>query len=271
MTSIAVIASTYNRPDALSAVLEGYLAQSDRDFELIVADDGSTEETRKVIVSYQKRAPFDISHVWHEDRGFRAAAIRNRALEKTSAAYIIFSDGDCIPRPNFVALHRRLAERGWFLAGSRILLSETFTAGILTERRPIHTFSKGQWLHARLRGDINRLLPLFPLPLLSPLRKLAASRWQGVMTCNLSAWREDLRRINGFDESYSGWGLEDSDLTIRLIRSGIRRKSARFAAPVLHLWHRQNSRTGFEENRQRLKELLCSQRTLAIRGWQLHQ
>jgi heptosyltransferase-3 len=267
MISIAVIITTYNRPDALSAVLEGYLAQSDKDFELIIADDGSTDETRKVIISYQRRAPFNISHIWHEDRGFRAAAIRNRALEKTSADYIIFSDGDCIPLPNFVAMHRHLAEKGWFLAGSRILLSEVFTNRILTERQPVHTFSNGQWLHARWKGDINRLLPLLPLPLFPPLRKLAASRWQGVMTCNLSAWREDLCRINGFDESYLGWGLEDSDLTIRLIRLGIRRKSARFATPVLHLWHRQNPRTSFEENRRRLHDLLRSkQRTYVTRS-----
>lgn len=270
MISVAVIVSTYNRPDVLSAVLDGYLAQSSKDFELIVADDGSTEETREVVVSYQKCAPFKISHVWQENNGFRAAAIRNRALEKTTAAaYIIFSDGDCIPMPDFVGQHRRLAEPGWFLVGSRILLSEAFTNRILTEKAPVHTFSTGQWRDARRKGDINRLLPLLPLPVFSPMRKLAAHRWQGVMTCNLSAWREDLCRINGFDESYSGWGLEDSDLTIRLLHSGTRRKSARFAAPVLHLWHPQNSRIGFEENRQRLQELLRSKRILATRGRQL--
>lgn len=266
MTSIAVILTTYNRPDALSAALEGYLAQSDRDFELIVADDGSTDETRKVVLSYQRRAPFKISHVWHEDRGFRAAAIRNRALEKTAADYIIFSDGDCIPLPEFIRGHRRLAERGWFLVGSRILLNEAFTHHILTERHPAHIFSKGQWLRARWRGDINRLLPLLPLPLFPPLRKLAAHRWQGVMTCNLSAWRQDLCRIKGFDESYCGWGLEDSDLTVRLIRSGIRRKSARFATAVLHLWHRENPRTDLKENRQKLDELLHSEHSCATRS-----
>jgi glycosyltransferase involved in cell wall biosynthesis len=269
MTSVAVIVSTYNRPDALSAVLDGYLAQSNGDFELIVADDGSTDETRDVIASYQKRAPFRISHVWQEDSGFRAAAIRNLALEKTAAAYIIFSDGDCLPLPDFVAQHRRLAEPGWFLAGNRILLGESFTSRILAERIPVRTLPGNQWWRARWKDDINRLLPLLPLPVFNPLRKLAAHRWQGVMTCNLSAWREDLHRINGFDESYSGWGLEDSDLTIRLLHSGTRRKSARFAAPVLHLWHPQNSRMGFEENRQRLQELLCSKRILATRGRQL--
>ncbi len=261
MISVAVILTTYNRPDALSAALEGYLAQGDSNFELIIADDGSTDETREVISSYQRRAPFNISHVWHEDRGFRAAAIRNRALEKTSAEYVIFSDGDCIPFPDFVSGHRCLAEKGWFLVGSRILLSEIFTSRILTKQLAVHAFSKRQWLRTRFQGDINRLLPLFPLPLFPPLRKLAPYRWEGVMTCNLSAWREDLDRINGFDESYQGWGLEDSDLTIRLLNSGVRRKSARFVSPVLHLWHRQNPRTGLEENQRRLRELLLIKNT----------
>lgn len=258
MISVAVILTTYNRPDALSAVLEGYLAQRDKDFELLIADDGSTDETREVVMSYQRRAPFNIVHVWHEDRGFRAAAIRNRALEKTVADYVIFSDGDCIPLPDFVAGHRRLAEKGWFLVGSRILLSEEFTTRILKERLPVHTFSPSQWVKVRLEGRINRILPLLPLPLFSSLRKLAAQKWEGAMTCNLSAWREDLSRINGFDESYEGWGLEDSDLTIRLIRSGLRRKSARFAATVIHLWHPQNPRSSLEENRRRLESVLAN-------------
>lgn len=261
MISIAVILTTYNRPDALSAVLEGYLAQSDKNFELIIADDGSTNDTREVIISYQKRTPFNIVHIWHEDEGFRAAAIRNRALEKTSAEYVIFSDGDCIPLPDFISGHRRLAEKGWFLVGSRILLSEEFTNHVLRNKLPVHNFSKTQWLNARLKGNINRILPLFPLSFISPLRKLAPRKWEGVMTCNLSAWREDICRIGGFDESYQGWGLEDSDLTIRLIRSGVRRKSARFAATVLHLWHPQNSRADLEVNKHRLQELLKAQNT----------
>ena len=86
------------------------------------------------------------------------------------------------------------------------------------------------------------------------------------MTCNLSAWRGDLLQINGFDESYSGWGLEDSDLVIRLLRSGVNHKSARFAAPVLHLWHGNHDRGGLAENRQRLQELLHSERISAEQG-----
>lgn len=268
MMHIAVVLTTYNRPDALSAVLEGYLAQTDKNFEVVVADDGSTIKTKHVVATYQARAGFKVSHVWQKDIGFRAAAIRNRALALTSADYIIFSDGDCIPLPTFVRQHRCLAEPGWFLAGNRILLSETFTHRVLTDNLPIHAWTIAQWVCALMRKDINRLIPLLSIPVTTPMRKLKAHGWNGVMTCNLSAWRDDLMRINGLDEVYSGWGLEDSDLAIRLLRSGVCRKSVRFAAPVLHLWHKENDRTSLTNNRRQLHDLLHSERIFASRGVQ---
>ncbi len=263
---ISVIVTTYNRPDALAVVLEGYLAQTDRKFQLIIADDGSTDETKEVVSAYGSRAAFPVEHVWQEDKGFRAAAIRNRALAATEADYIIFSDGDCIPLPDFVARHRLLAEKGWFVVGNRILLSEVFTNRILSGDISVHTWDVRQWLGARMRGHTNRWLPLLSLSLLSPLRKARPQRWEGAMTCNLSAWREDLLFINGFDETYSGWGLEDSDLVIRLIQSGLGRKSARFAAPVLHLWHKENDRSSLAENRRHLEQRLQSREICANRG-----
>jgi glycosyltransferase involved in cell wall biosynthesis len=262
---IAVIVTTYNRPDALSAVLAGYQAQLDSDFELLVADDGSTTETRRVVESWQSRVPFKVNHIWQEDRGFRAAAIRNRGIAATDAEYIVFTDGDCIPAPNFVARHRDLAERGWFVAGNRILLSEHFTRRVLQGQLPIHAWSGGQWLTAWLRRDINRWLPLVPLGD-APFRKRAPNRWKGIKTCNLAVWREDLLRVNGLDESYSGWGLEDSDLVIRLLHAGVRHKSGRFATPLFHLWHAENDRSGLADNRRRLEAILRSQNTLAVRG-----
>ncbi len=258
----AVVITTYNRPEALAAVLDGYLAQDDTHFELIVADDGSGDETRRLVADYARRAPFRLEHIWQEDRGFRAAAIRNRALLATQAEYIVFSDGDCIPRSSFVSRHQTLAERRYFLAGNRVLLSRGFTQSVLQERTPIHRWSAARWAGARVRGDINRALPLVALPD-APFRRLAPARWEGVKTCNLSAWRDDLVRINGFDETYSGWGLEDSDLVIRLIHAGVRHKSARFATPVFHLWHPENDRSRLPDNQRRLDELLASQRTRA--------
>jgi glycosyltransferase involved in cell wall biosynthesis len=261
----AVIVTTYNRPDALAAVLEGYSAQAHRDFELLIADDGSTDETRNLVETFAAEAPFPMRHVWQEDRGFRAGAARNRALAQTAADYVIFSDGDCVPPPLFVSRHVALAERGYFLAGNRMLLSERFTAEVLRARLPIHEWRTRQWLIAWVKREVNRALPLAHLPD-GPLRKRHAKRWEGVKTCNLSAWRDDLVRVNGFDECYSGWGLEDSDLVIRLVHAGVRHKSARFAAPVFHLWHRENDRTRLDENQRRLNEIIASNRIAAALG-----
>jgi len=266
----AVIVTTYNRADALALVVEGFLAQSTLDFSLLVADDGSTGETRRVVEGYAARAPFALEHVWHEDRGFRAAAIRNRAVAATDADYVVFTDGDCIPSRGFVAAHRRLAERGWFLAGNRMLLARDFTARVLAERLPVHAWTNAQWLAAWLRRDINRLLPLAALGD-GAFRKLRPARWRGVKTCNLSVWREDLERVNGLDESYAGWGLEDSDLVIRLQHAGVKHKSARFAAPLFHLWHAENDRSRLAENEQRLAALQHSTRITAVQGLDLYR
>ncbi len=263
---IAVIATTYNRPDALGAVLEGYLAQDDRNFELYIADDGSTEDTAQIVRAYQARADFVIHHLWQEDKGFRAAAIRNRALARAQADYIVFTDGDCIPMPYFVSRHRKLAESEWFVAGNRVLLSEAFTRSALQNKLPIHLWNLGKWFGAWTRGDINRILPLLSFPDFSALRKFTMNRWRGVKTCNLAAWRKDLLMVNGLDETYSGWGLEDSDLVVRLLHAGIKHKSARFAAPVLHLWHGENDRSRFAENQQQLDKVLRSERTRAVLG-----
>jgi glycosyltransferase involved in cell wall biosynthesis len=261
----AVIVTTYNRPDALAAVLEGYVAQRAAAFELLIADDGSTDETRSIVQDYASHSPFPVRHIWQEDRGFRAGAARNRALAQIAAEYVIFSDGDCVPPPFFVQRHLLLARPGCFLAGNRILLSAHFTREVLARHLPIHRWSAAQWLAAWVRRDVNRALPLVHLPD-GAWRVRDSRHWEGVKTCNFSAWRTDLERANGFDERYSGWGLEDSDLVIRLLHAGIRHKSARFAAPVFHLWHHENDRGALAENQRRLDEVIASDRVTAVMG-----
>lgn len=263
---IALIITTYNRPDALAAVLEGCLVQTDPDFEVIIADDGSTQDTANLIATYKAHATFKILHVHQEDLGFRAAAIRNRALAATTADYIIFIDGDCVPPLDFIANHRKLAEPGWFLSGNRLMLTQAFTEQILHEKLPIHLWLMRDWLQARWHGKIKRLIPLIWLPDLRWLRKQLPRRWLGAKTCNLSAWRKDLLHVNGLDESYTGWGLEDSDMVVRLLKAGIYSKSARFSVPVLHLWHQENDRSHLEENSQRLQEVLQATHIRAVQG-----
>lgn len=261
----AVVVTTYNRPDALSAVLEGFCHQRDQAFELIVADDGSAPETRAVAEAFRRRCAFPVRHVWQEDQGFRAAAVRNRAVASTAADYIIFVDGDCVPSIGFVGAHRRLAEPGCFLGANRVLLSAGLTRDVLARGLPIYRWGWRAWMQAWLKREVNRLLPLMTLPD-GAFRKWHPGRWQGVKTCNFSLWRSDLVRVNGLDEAYQGWGLEDSDLVIRLLNAGVHHKSARFAAPVFHLWHPEQNRAGLPDNQARLEALLQSKASRALMG-----
>jgi len=262
---ISVIVTTYNRPDALRAVLDGLAAQGDRGFEVIIADDGSRDDTRALVETSGFGFPVPLAHVWQEDRGFRAGAARNRAAERAHGDYFVFVDGDCIPRDEFIGRHRELAERSWMVAGNRILLSEDFTAKALAAHLPLHEWSAYEWRQARRRGDINRTLPLAHVPL-GPLRKAAASRWQRVRTCNLGVWADDFRRVRGFDETFEGWGFEDSDLAVRLLNAGVRRKEGAFATGVLHLWHRENDRRNEGRNWELLQQRIRSGETMPVKG-----
>jgi glycosyltransferase involved in cell wall biosynthesis len=262
---ISVIVSTYNREDALDAVLRALSRQTDRDFEIIVADDGSGPATAGVVREWAGKAPVPVRHVWHEDRGFRLADIRNRGILASAGAYIVFIDGDCIARPGFVAAHRRLAEPAWFVTGTRVLLSQELTARILLDGLAPESWTLPRWLVLRARCDINRLTPMLDLPL-DVVRKRTASRWRGARGANMAFWREDLDKVDGFDTSFKGWGREDSDIFIRLIRAGVGRKDGRYATGLLHLWHREADRSALTANDHQLDELLRSERIMARRG-----
>jgi glycosyltransferase involved in cell wall biosynthesis len=262
---ISVIVTTYNREDALDAVLRALVRQTDRHFEVVIADDGSGPATAQTVDEWKKKAPFRLHHVWQEDRGFRAAEMRNKAILASSGPYCIFLDGDCVPRPDFVATHRRLAERGFFVTGNRILMSQSLTAEVLRGRLDPELWSFPAWLRQRLRGGVNRLLPLLSLPLGS-LRKLRSRAWRGARSCNLAIWRSDLERVDGFDAAFSGWGREDSDILVRLLRAGVRRKDGIFATGVLHLWHPEADRSKLPDNERQLDHSLASEEVGAAQG-----
>ena len=262
---ISVIVTTYNREDALEAVLRSLARQTDADFEVIVADDGSGPATAALIERWKAKVGHRVAHVWHEDRGFRAAEIRNRAILASRGAYCIFLDGDCIARPDFIATHRRLAEPGWFVTGNRILLSPELTARVLRDRLTPEAWGLGRWLAERWRGGVNRLSALLRLPL-GPIRRLRCKAWKGARSCNMAMWRADLDRVDGFDADYSGWGKEDSDILVRLLRAGIRRKDGTFATGVIHLWHAEADRRQLVENERKLAEVVGSDRVRAQRG-----
>jgi glycosyltransferase involved in cell wall biosynthesis len=262
---ISVIVTTYNREDALEAVLSALSRQSDRGFEVVVADDGSRPTTAAVVERWRPRLGVPLDHVWQMNCGFRAAEIRNRAILMCHGDYCVFLDGDCIAPADFVATHRRLAERGWFVTGNRVLLSPTLTAAVLSDDLRPETWSAPDWIRQRLRGGVNRVAAVLRLPL-GRLRKLRSAQWRGARSCNLAVWRSDLEQVDGFDACFSGWGREDSDLLIRLLRCGLRRKDGRFATGVIHLWHPQVDRAQLAANDERLAAVLQSDRVRAQRG-----
>lgn len=252
---LSVIVTTYNRPDALGKVLESLGRCPEDDFEVIVADDGSTEDTRDVIVGMKARVAYPLLHVWQQDLGFRAGASRNRAAACCSAPYIVFLDGDCVVSADFVAAHLSLARKRCLVGGHRILLGPDLTNAILRSELSIADLddsSLGRWLWRRCTGEVTKVSALFdPRPRIWPSH--SPKRWRGVKSANVGLWREDLIAVNGFDESFQGWGYEDSDLVIRLMRNGIARIDARHCCLVYHLWHRENDRTREQENLNRLQ------------------
>ncbi|MEE2906520.1 MAG: glycosyltransferase family 2 protein [Planctomycetota bacterium] len=264
--AITVIVTTYNRPDALAATLRGLASQVDKQFEVIIADDGSTGETADFMRDITPNFPVPLHHVWHADQGFRAAAICNRAIEASTGDYIVLMDGDCIPRPCFVCWHRRLAQPGWMVGGTRLLLAEEFTRQILEQELPVHLWKRHQWIKPRFRGWTNRMLPmLFSLPD-GRWRCRRPHDWRSLRTFSMAVHREDLLKVNGLDEAFTGWGSQDSDLIIRLMHAGVRVKSGRHASPVLHLWHPDLPRDDAEDNREELEAVLHSHRIRARTG-----
>ncbi len=262
---VSIILTTYNWPEALVAVLKSFNFQTDKDFELIIADDGSRQQTTDTIKELLPRLNYPVKHVWQADEGFQTSKIFNKCAAQTTYSYIIFMNGDCMVMPNFVENHKKMAEKGYFVDGQRVLLSEQFTKDFLSKPYEKEHSTRLFWLKQKFKGLINRFLPFYTLPL-GFLRKISPKRWKGVMTCNLAIWKDDFYKINGFDESYVGWGYEDSDLVIRLIRSGVKRKTGRFAVPVLHLWHKESDRSNEPDNRKRLNQILTSTHIRSAKG-----
>ena len=265
---ISVIVTTYNREDALDLALRALERQTDRNFEILVADDGSTPATAAVVANWKNKLGAAVTHVWQENLGFRAGEIRNHAIAASRGDYCVFLDGDCLARPDFVARHRALAEPGWFVVGNRILLSPTLTNTVLTHALAPETWTFARLLAERAKGGVNRSMPALNLPL-GNLRRMSPKSWVGARTCNLAVARADLDRVDGFDIIFNGWGLEDSDLVVRLLKAGARRKDGRFATGVVHLWHPEADRSNLRRNQQMLDDVLRGDRVRAQSGLSL--
>ncbi|WP_421779486.1 glycosyltransferase family 2 protein [Kiloniella litopenaei] len=266
---ISLIITTYNWPQALGFVLNSLNGQADKNFEVIIADDGSGPETKKLIQEFSARSEITVKHFWHKDNGFRVAAARNGAVALAEGDYLVFIDGDCCLMPTFIASHRKLAEKKWFVAGRRVYLKQGFTCRVLTKETNFFNWPSGILFIMGLTGQCNRPFQFLPVPQSNSARKKKAKSWDKVQTCNLGVWKDDFYGVDGFDESYVGHGLEDSDFTVRLIRSGIQRIDANHCSPVLHLYHSRSipERADKESrNPQRFQALLESDRHTAVQG-----
>lgn len=230
-----LLVTTYNWPQALQAVLAAVRRQTTLPDEVVIADDGSGEETRALLMLEARDFPTALRHVWQQDRGFRAASSRNRALAASRGDYIVMIDGDILPHPRFIADHLALAQAGCFLQGGRIQATRAWTQRLLEGATPrFHPFIDADF-HAQ-HGDERRHV----VHNLALARKKAASANAGstVMSCNLSAWRTDIVAANGFDERMEGYGSEDLELDLRLRNAGLRRRRLKFAGLAIHLAHR---------------------------------
>ena len=203
---ISVVITTYNRSDALLAVLRGLAAQTDRNFEVVVADDGSRAEHQQAVLQAGVSKTLQLTHVWHPDVGFTASRVRNRGVAAARGDYVVLMDGDCVPEVDFIAQHRRLAHAGHFVNGSRVLLSPELTEQVVQDRVSILGRSAGYWLAQRLQGRASKLSHLLRLPD-GAYRCHAQFSWKGIRSCNMGVWRSDYERVNGFDESFVGWEM----------------------------------------------------------------
>lgn len=262
----AVILSTYNAPDRLQPTLVGYAAQTCRDFELIVADDGSTADTRALIKDVSFRHSLPIKHVWQEDIGFRKCRILNQAIASTTADYLIFSDGDCIPRADFVATHMANARPGRFLSGGYFKLSAKASARITSEDILSGQALNPQWLAANGMARSRKLGRLVCGPFRARIMNtITPTRptWNGH---NASGWRADMIRINGFDERMAYWA-QDREFGERLENCGIRGLQIRYSAICIHLHHERPYKT--DESRERNRQIRRETRRDHAR-WTVH-
>ena len=234
--SLGVIISTYNNPEWLEKTLWGYMFQDRKADEIIIADDGSRAETRLLIEKYQEFLP--ITHVWHEDKGFRKTTILNKAIETANADYLVFTDQDCVPRQDFLAVHERMAGEGCFLSGGYFKLPMSISKDLQREDIESRRAFRLSWLRAKglpVNFKCTKLIQCQTFCNLMNAITPTHATWNGM---NSSGWKKDIVKVNGFDERMQ-YGGEDREMGERLFNLGIHSKQIRYSAIVLHLDHKR--------------------------------
>ena len=253
----SLIIATYNWPEALELVLLSILKQSTFPNEILIADDGSTKETKDVIEKYTKHFQSGIKHIWQEDNGFQKTIILNKTIAQATGDYIIQIDGDIILHPHFIKDHTQLAKKGFFIHGSRTFLSETVTQQSL--KNSIFNFSIFG------TGITNRFNSLYS-PLLSEILSAKNNNLKGTRGCNFSFWKEDFIKTNGYNEDMTSWGKEDTELSVRLMNSGLQKHKLKCLAVCYHLHHTLSSRNGLNINNTILNLAIQNKTQFCING-----
>lgn len=261
-----MIISTYNSPDWLEKVLWGYTCQDYTNFEIIIADDGSGRDTQSLIRYFQENTSLEIYHVWHEDKGYRRQTILNKAILGSHTEYLIFTDGDCIPRYDFVSTHVAQAEKGHYLSGGYCKLSMNLSKTIAKENILNRESFDLKWLRSIGSVGLSQSRKLFARGKWANLLDIVTTARPTFNNCNSSAWKSDLLAVNGYDERMQ-YGGSDREIGERLRNYGIVGKQIRHRAIVIHLDHPRGYMT--EESIEKNLEIRKYTRQLKVR-WTPH-
>lgn len=246
----SLIITTYNRPVALELVLLSVEKQTILPEEVVIADDGSDYRTKVIIENFQSRNILNIKHSWQEDKGFRAAKSRNKAIAFSTKEYIVLIDGDMVLHNRFIEDHLKHAKKGFFIQGKRSLLTKKRTGLAIHNQETVFSFLDRMVLNPKNSIHSNILSTLF---------SSKKTHLKGLKTCNMSFFRNDCISVNGFNEKFEGWGREDSEFIVRMINNGVLRKTLRFQAIQYHLYHEENSRGRLFENDLILQNTIANQ------------
>ena len=239
----SVVVPTYNRPHALNLCLLRLARQSTLPDEVLIADDGSGDETRQTIEDFRNSAacPFVLKHIWQEDDGFRKPRILNDTVRNATGDYLLFIDGDCLAHRQYVSNHLRNAEPNAILGGKRVDLGQRLSESLLGNGRLITSIGVGM-LWDSIIGETRKAEEALVItsPFLRQLSKLDKISNDGIWGCNFSVPKALFYAINGCDEDFLDGSIEDNDLGIRVLNSGGKLKSVRYLANVFHLWHKSS-------------------------------
>jgi glycosyltransferase involved in cell wall biosynthesis len=267
VTEISVIVSTYNRPTYLERVLRGYAVQTDPAFELVIADDGSGPETFDLIARTRSETQLSILHVWHEDRGFRKSLILNRAIEAVRGDYLLFTDGDCVPRRDLIEVHRRIARPGRYVSGGYLKLPPHVTSTIELPDVDSGRITELNWLRSRGWKPGRRALRMIRSQKVAALFDFMTPTAADFQGNNASTSRDALYLVNGF-ETEMGYGGLDQALGYRLQNAGVMGIQARHRAVTMHLHHDRPYRdaTVVKQNREIMSRIRNNREIRARRG-----